>query len=436
VSDPIRLVHLADPHLDFSGPPGFVVGPNDPRYAGRAQREVDIELALKAMVAEIRQLQPAVDVVVIAGDLFDRAVPRPRAVDTAAGFVRRLISAKIEVVIVNGNHDTSPGRMIYGNALEYLRHVGARVVNGSEYEIVGSPRTMWEVNPRLVSRLLVHALPYQAVVEHSFTAVRPLSGVLNVMLAHGRAGGAQELAQRQNSVQRSAEISTDLLRRGWQYVALGEWHVHRFRPFAEVPAYYAGSLEALTYGDGTFFGKHKGESAGIGGALVVDLQLGAEAMPQTLQNKLRRPVYVLEAIDAQGMDSQTLLDALRKRLGQDLPSNALVRQDIVNLSSSAYNELDQDELRRLRERVARCDLQISYAAPEGADAATVGKSLEEQWDDYVSAEAHGFSAEETTAFGREGRKRLEQARSALTTTLDADGTPAGEPEAAPMPTAN
>ena len=190
---------------------------------------MDIELALKAMLNEIKQLQPAADVVVIAGDLFDRAVPRPRAVDTAAGFVRRLISAGIEVVVVNGNHDTSPGRMIYGNALEYLRHFGARVVNGSEYEIVGSPSAMWEVNARLVNRLLVHALPYQAVIEHSFTAVQPLSGALNVLLAHGRAGGAKELAQGQNGVQRSAEISTDLLRRGWHYVALGEWHVHRYR---------------------------------------------------------------------------------------------------------------------------------------------------------------------------------------------------------------
>ena len=82
-------------------------------------------------------------------------------------------------------------------------------------------------------------------------------------------------------------------------------------PFADVPAYYAGSLEALTYRDGTLFGKRKGDGAGVGGALLVDLQQDAEALPQTLLNKLRRPVYMLESIDAQGMDSQALLATLR-----------------------------------------------------------------------------------------------------------------------------
>lgn len=78
----IRLFHLADLHIGFSGPQNLVFGKDEQR-AGRFVREVDIELAVRAMVRRAIEADPPVDAVLIAGDLFHRPVPWPRPISVA-----------------------------------------------------------------------------------------------------------------------------------------------------------------------------------------------------------------------------------------------------------------------------------------------------------------------------------------------------------------
>jgi hypothetical protein len=429
MSDNIRLLHLADLHLGYPGPANFVVEQDKSRYAGRYVRDVDIELATIGMIDAILALQPKVDVVVIAGDLFHRADPRPRAIDMAAYFARRMIDRQIEVVIVNGNHDTTPGRMHYGNPLDFLRHQRACIVNGAEYEIVGGGQLAWQVNQRLRNRLLVHALPYQATIDKSFAGVHPQSGMFNILLAHGRVGGAKGLPDTNTLGQRTAEIPAELLRRGWHYVALGDWHIHRHRPLSDAPAYYAGSLEALTFGEAVSFPPSKDDPRTRGGGLVVDLTEDEALALVTLPNTRRRAVYILRPIDAAGMDSEGLMEKLRDRLEQDLPSDALVRLDITQCSPNAYNELDQAEVIRLRRRVRRCDFRPQWAMPEGQGSNVVGKSLEEQWEDFLSDPAHGFSEPQIRTLAAAGQERLQEARALRQERSDSEDFEIGDIEA-------
>src|SRR3712207_2648263 len=48
-----------------------------------------------------------VDVVVVAGDLFDRAVPNAEAVATCSRVLKRILRAGAKVVITPGNHDSA-----------------------------------------------------------------------------------------------------------------------------------------------------------------------------------------------------------------------------------------------------------------------------------------------------------------------------------------
>src|SRR6266852_2119045 len=198
----IRLMHLADIHLGFTGPTNFVFDAIEhKKAAGRYVREIDIEEALERMRKAIINKQPPVDIVVIAGDLFHRPAPYPRAISRAARFVRMLIKHDIAVVIIDGNHETA-SVLHTGSPTTFLKELGAQVVNGATYKVIqgGWSYLSPEKQDRL-AQLAIHALPYGAIRDpQQFTGVLPLSGYTNVLLAHGRVSGMDNL----NSLHRAA----------------------------------------------------------------------------------------------------------------------------------------------------------------------------------------------------------------------------------------
>ena len=243
-----RLIHFADIHLGFTGPTNLVLTKaENAGAAGRSVREVDIEETVKRMTRDLVHAQPAVDMVVIAGDLFHRSVPYPRAISFAAKMIRIFMNHDIPVVIIDGNHETA-SLLLMGSPTEFLRELNAHVINGSSYEVL---RDCWSCRSSerqaRISKLAVHTLPYRALRGRpDLTGLHPIPGYMNVLLTHGRVSGMNEL----NSLHHTAySIPSDVLLRGWDYVALGDWHIHRYKPLKNVPAFYAGSLEALNFGE-------------------------------------------------------------------------------------------------------------------------------------------------------------------------------------------
>jgi DNA repair exonuclease SbcCD nuclease subunit len=245
----LRLIHLADIHLGYTGPINFVISPGEltAEYEGHYVREIDIEQSVKRITRAIVSQDPGIDIVVIAGDLFHRVIPYPRAVSCAARMVRTFLRHTIEVVIIDGNHETA-NSLHPGSPTTFLQELGAHVINEAAYKLICDDD--W-YSPRLKAKdkLALHVLSYRAVQAQKFTGVHPLKDHINVLLTHGRVQGMDEL----NSLhQPAAGIPRDVLRRGWHYVALGDWHIHRYQPLPDVPAYYAGSLEALNFGEAAY----------------------------------------------------------------------------------------------------------------------------------------------------------------------------------------
>ncbi len=58
-----------------------------------------------------------VDVVLIAGDLYDRAVPSVDAVQLATRALRRIRDAGAEIVLSTGNHDSAARLGAFGDFL-------------------------------------------------------------------------------------------------------------------------------------------------------------------------------------------------------------------------------------------------------------------------------------------------------------------------------
>lgn len=379
----VRLIHLADIHLGYTGPAnltfreGEVVAGRS--VAGRYVREVDIEQSLQRTTRQIIEASPPVDLVVIAGDLFHRYAPLPRAVRVAANTVRRLIEHGIEVVILEGNHEVS--RWVHtGSPITYLRELGAHAVSGDEWTVIRSEE--WR-GPNLRGSLALHALPWRAVEAQAFTGLGPIPGCINVLAAHGRVQGMEDANSLGHAAQR--HIPPDLLRKGWDYVALGEWHLHGRKPITDAPAYYSGSLEALNYGEATDYPVRRGDENAKRGALDVRLILGRPPQLSTLENASRRPVFRLKPIEAADLEPETLLEELRARIDIGFDSEALVRLEVRRCPHTLWEALDHAEIERLRGLVRRCEIvpDIVYPELEQSNVMASDSQLPAQWKGFL-----------------------------------------------------
>lgn len=373
-SSPLRIVHLADLHIGYPGPAQLLVGGDRPD-AGRPLREVDIELACAWITEQLATLTPQADLVLIAGDVFDRSSPLPRAVAAAARLVAGVRAAGAEIVIIDGNHD-APSRLAHGSPLSFLTSLGAHVVTEKAMQL--SP-AQWR-GTRL-EQVVVHAFPASADPEEQEGLI-PLDGQINILLAHGRAAGEDD-----SGVRRGAPpLPSELLRRGWDYAALGDWHGHHHQPLARVPAYYPGSLQALNYGEGRRHPPQKDDPYAVGGILIVDLT--PDMVVASLPFHARRPVLRLETISADQHSAEGILDRLEELIGE-VPPDALASVKVQHCSAQTLTAINRVRLAALKARCLALEVIFDELGAEiqPSEVPPSAVSIEKQWAAYLADNA-------------------------------------------------
>lgn len=273
----IRLLHTSDWHL------------------GRVLHGVNLledqQYLLEQLVDVVCEERP--DAVLVAGDVYDRAVPAPDAValldETLSTIVGRLGT---QVVLIAGNHD-SPDRLAFG----------ARLLAGKGLHLFG--RLTDERRP-LVLRdehgpLEIHALPYAepTTVRHvlgdeTLTSHEKAMGALTarilegtetrrrVLVAHAFvSGGRVGDTERPLSVGGTGTVNAASFS-GFMYTALG--HLHRPQRSGEDSVQYAGSLFPYSFS----------EADHAKSVTLVDLgKTGIEGL-QRVPLRPRRPLRAIE----------------------------------------------------------------------------------------------------------------------------------------------
>ena len=211
---PLRVLHTADVHLDSDG-------------GGPAQQAAHNERGRRGFRRIVdRALADQVDLVLIAGDLFDHN----RASDETIAFVRRELDRLHQpVVILPGNHDALRANAIYDrhDLTAGARHVHViRRLSGETIELPEVDAVVWG----------------RAMEEHE-PAFEPLAHIpgrddRRWCLAMGH-GFFYEERQRPD---RSSPIFADEIRdTGWDYLALGHHHLQADVSQPGVTAWYAGA---------------------------------------------------------------------------------------------------------------------------------------------------------------------------------------------------
>lgn len=222
----LRLLHLSDLHLGWY--PGFV-GDKAAQRA-RERNQIISKAVDSALAAEV-------DLVIIAGDLFDNHKPEEGLVEQTIGELRRLEHAGIRLLTVPGNHD----EITYSNSV-YRRHAsrwpGMLVQNPT---------------PRHVASLCIngedvhlYSLAYTGGVTQSDKPLGNLPRLNEPGLHIGVFHGSLDW----NAGERSLPLSREeLAKAGYNYTALGHFHRASQHRVGQNLISYCGSPEAKGFGD-------------------------------------------------------------------------------------------------------------------------------------------------------------------------------------------
>jgi exonuclease SbcD len=275
----MRLVHTADWHLG--------------RQFHNVSLIEDQAFVLEQLVELVRDVRP--DIVVVAGDVYDRAVPPTDAVALLNDVLERLVLRDgVPVLLLAGNHD-SPERLGFG----------AGVLSRQGCHVVGSLRV--PLTPlRLTDRhggVEVLAVPYSepavvrerlgeaglqghdAALRAVLAGASPRSpGTRRVMVGHCFvAGGAESESERPLSVGGAGSVGADAFAE-FDYVALG--HLHRPQRIGPGPIHYSGSLLKYSFS----------EAGHVKGVNLVELGPPGQLSVEQCRLEPRRDLRVIEGM--------------------------------------------------------------------------------------------------------------------------------------------
>lgn len=273
----MRFLHTADWHV------------------GKQLRHLKRDAEYVAVLAEMLDIarRERVDCLLVAGDIFDSALPPPEAERIVFDFFRELAGARIPAVVIGGNHDHPRRLNAFARLLELVNvhmlgdpvHAGEGGVveiasrDGSETAVIAALPWVSERKVRDFDSLLAegrhreeYAEGVSRMIDHLCKRFR--SDTVNVLLAHvmldGALTGGEDAGERPLHIGDSYGIRPQRLPAEAHYIALG--HLHRAQAIIPGRAFYAGSPLQLDFGEA---GQRKSVS-------LVDASPGRKAHVETI----------------------------------------------------------------------------------------------------------------------------------------------------------
>jgi exonuclease SbcD len=318
----MRLLHTSDWHI------------------GRSLHGADLLAEQEAVLSGLAGVVAAegVDAVVVAGDVYDRAVPSADAQAVLDRVVERLLGAGATVVLTPGNHDSARRLGTFSGLLTKAGlHVRAATGRLDEPVLLGDEHGEVAVYgvPYLEPEIARHELglavarSHEAVLRAAMERVRAdlflRPGARSVVLAHAFVGGGVASESERDICVGGVDLVPASVFDGVDYVALG--HLHRPQSLTD-RLRYSGSPMAYSFGE-----------AGQGKQVcLVDLDASGLAGVRAVPLPEPRPLVVLTG---------TLEELL------DDPAHAAAEEAFVS-ARLTDDVRPADPMRKLRARFGHC----------------------------------------------------------------------------------
>ena len=242
----MKILHTGDWHLG--------------KIVNQVYMTEDQEFILEELIRIIEEEKP--DVLVIAGDIYDRAVPPVEAVELLDRTFSRILRAQgIPILAIAGNHDSAErlgfcsgimegsGLFIEGGLKEAIRKVTLTDIFGPVNFYLIPYADPAEARAALKDEeIRSHEDAFKAVLNSIRETMDPQER--NVVVGHGFITGAALLEQsdseRPLSIGGTDYVDAELFR-GFEYTALG--HLHSAQKVTDTVIRYAGSLLKYSFSE-------------------------------------------------------------------------------------------------------------------------------------------------------------------------------------------
>lgn len=285
----MKFLHVADLHI------------------GKVVNEFSMIEDQKIILNQILQtaIEQRVEAIILAGDIYDRAVPPSEAVAVFDHFLTSAVHEKIPIVMIAGNHDSQER---IGFLKEPLGQQGIYIAGKPEEELIrvcfpgkeeakptevvlfpfGKPaQQMCRTSNELVEKVLSHYWE-----QEKEQAKQEKNRILVTHFFVTDQGKLPELSDSETTLYVGSldDVETSLLE-GFDYVALG--HLHKKQRVGKRPVYYSGAPLKYSFG----------EASGEKYMLLVTLEDGlkqVEELPLVPLHDMRKIKGTLQELLDQG----------------------------------------------------------------------------------------------------------------------------------------
>ena len=199
-----------------------------------------------------------IDGVLIAGDVYDKAVPSAEAVQLFDEFITGLAKAEIPVYMISGNHDSSE-RLSFGRNLFKRSNLYIASQFNQEIEKITIKEDGYNINfymlpfvkPAYINHVLkIQTETYEECFKHLMEQVKINEDETNILLAHqfvtvGK--NSPELSDSETSSLGGIDNIDYRLFDAFDYVALG--HIHKPQAMGREMVRYAGSILKYSFSE-------------------------------------------------------------------------------------------------------------------------------------------------------------------------------------------
>lgn len=227
----MKLAHISDLHL----------GKTLYNYSLIEDQEYILEQIVGILV------EKKVEVLMIAGDVFDKNVAPEAGLKIFRKFLNRLVESKIKVLIISGNHDSAE-RLTFGGEFMTEKGIFFSKVYDGKIEPVSFEDEYGPVNfyllPFIKPQIVNHYIEgneidtYEEAVQFAVKNMNINTSERNVILAHQNILSAKRCESEENIIGGLDAVS-DAVFKDFDYTALG--HIHSQQKIGKNNVFFCGT---------------------------------------------------------------------------------------------------------------------------------------------------------------------------------------------------